>query len=429
MNIDLNSIEFYQITSGIFLLIIFFLLFFFLKQLRQKDAEILELQEELEATNNQKERLREELKDLEIQKAVLESRYEQEMRVSKEKLELLQNAKEELSREFANLSNKIFEAKNREFNALSKEQLELFLKPFREQVASFQKTAQEQFEVELKDRHLLKNELKRLEELNQQLATEALNLTKALKGENKTQGNWGELVLERILEQSGLREGVEYELQASRKSDEGKTYRPDVIIHMPEGRDVIIDSKVSLAAYERFVNAEDEKAKEQYLREHLQSIASHIKELGAKKYEDLEGVNTLDFVLMFMPIEGSFLVALQKDGEFFKRAFDNNILVVSPSTLLVTLRTIEHIWRTKHQEEHAKMIAKEAEAMLDKLILFVEEMKNVGSQIDKAKESYNKAMGRLSTGRGNVIKRAKNIMELGIKTKKELPLKSSEEEA
>ncbi len=428
MNIDLNSIEIYQIASIIFFLIALFLLFFFSKQLRHKDAVILELQEELEATNNQKERLREELKDLEIQRAVLESRYEQEIQSSQEKLQLLQNAKEELSREFTNLSSKIFDEKSKQFSSLNKEQLELFLKPFREQVASFAKSSQEQFEVELKERHLLKNELKRLEELNQQLATEALNLTKALKGENKIQGNWGELVLERILEQSGLREGVEYELQASRKSEEGKTYRPDVIIHMPEGRDVIIDSKVSLSAYERFVNAEDEKERERYLKEHLQSIASHIKELKAKKYEDLEGINSLDFVLMFLPIEGAFLLALEKDGEFFKNAFENNILVVSPSTLLVTLRTIEHIWRTKHQEEHAKKIAKEAEAMLDKLILFVDEMKNVGNQLQKTQESYDKAMNRLSSGRGNVIKRAKNIMELGIKTKKELPLKSSEEE-
>jgi DNA recombination protein RmuC len=426
MNIDLTQL--YLLVSVVLFVVVLFVIYFFSKKLEDKEQTILELQEELEAVQNQKEQLVQQLKTIEIDKAVLQSRYEQEIQSSKEKLELLQNAKEELSREFTNLSAKIFDEKSKQFSSLNKEQLELFLKPFREQVASFEKTAQEQFEVELKDRHLLKNELKRLEELNQQLATEALNLTKALKGENKTQGNWGELVLERILEQSGLREGVEYELQASRKSEEGKTYRPDVIIHMPEGRDVVIDSKVSLSAYERFVNAEDEKERERYLKEHLQSISSHIKELSAKKYEDLEGVNSLDFVLMFLPIEGAFLLALEKDGEFFKRAFENNILVVSPSTLLVTLRTIEHIWRTKHQEEHAKKIAKEAEAMLDKLILFVDEMKNVGNQLQKTQESYDKAMNRLASGRGNVIKRAKNIMELGIKTKKELPLESSEKE-
>jgi len=423
---DINQL--YLLVAVVLFVTLLVIVYFFSKKLEEKEQAFFASQEELEALQNQKEQLKEQLKSLEIDKAVLKSRYEQEMASSKEKLELLQNAKEELSREFTNLSSKIFEEKSKQFSSLNKEQLELFLKPFREQVASFAKSSQEQFEVELKDRHLLKNELKRLEELNQQLATEALNLTKALKGENKVQGNWGELVLERILEQSGLREGVEYELQASRKSEDGKRYRPDVIIHMPEGRDVVIDSKVSLAAYERFVNAEDEKERERYLKEHLQSISSHIKELSAKKYEELEGVNSLDFVLMFLPIEGAFLLALEKDGEFFKRAFENNILVVSPSTLLVTLRTIEHIWRTKHQEEHAKKIAKEAEAMLDKLILFVDEMKNVGNQLQKTQESYDKAMNRLASGRGNVIKRAKNIMELGIKTKKELTLQSREDE-
>jgi DNA recombination protein RmuC len=404
-----------------------FFYWYFSTKVKEQEAVVLDKEEQIEALANQKESLQNALHSLELENAVLQSRYEQEQHATKEKLELLKKAKEEFSREFENLSNKIFEQKNREFTNLSKEQLELFLRPFREQVANFQKSAKEQFEVELKERHYLKNELQRLEALNQQLANEALNLTKALKGENKAQGNWGELVLERILENSGLRKGVEYEVQASRKSEDGKSYRPDVIVHMPDGRDVVIDSKVSLVAYERFVNAEDEEEKARYLKEHLRSISAHIKELSSKKYEQLEGVNTLDFVLMFIPVEGAFLLALSEDNTFFTKAFENNILVVSPSTLLVTLRTIEHIWRTQHQQEHAKKIAKEAEAMLEKLILFVDEMKNVGYQLQKTQESYDKAMNRLSSGRGNVIKRAKNIVELGIKTKKELPLESSED--
>ncbi|MBA1437888.1 MAG: DNA recombination protein RmuC [Epsilonproteobacteria bacterium] len=359
---------------------------------------------------------------------MLQNRYDIEMRTADEKLQLLQSAKEQLSKEFQNLSNKIFEDKSKQLHLTNKEQLELLLKPFREQVANFSKQTQEQFEAELKDRHLLKDELRRLKEMNSQLAEEALNLTKALKGENKTQGNWGEIVLERILEQSGLRKGVEYELQATLKNDENKTYRPDVIIHMPEGRDVIIDAKVSLSAYERFMSAEDESEKQRALKEHLQSISNHIKELSAKSYENLENVNSLDFVLMFMPVEGSFLLALEHDGEFFKRAYQQNILVVSPSTLLVTLRTIEHIWRTQRQEEHAQKIAKEAEAMYDKLVLFVEQMQNIGNYIQKTQDAYDKAMNRLSSGRGNVIRRAKKIVELGIKTKKELPLKSRDDE-
>ena len=363
---------------------------------------------------------------LEKELLVLQNRYEVELQAANEKLSLLQDAKNELSREFQNLSAKIYEEKTKQFSSQSKEQLELLLKPFREQIENFSKQSLKQFETEIKERHLLKNELLTLKEMNARLADEALNLTKALKGENKTQGNWGEIVLERILEQSGLREGVEYELQATLKNDEQKIYRPDVIIHMPQNRDIVIDSKVSLNAYERFMSAEDEEQKQKALKEHLQSIHTHIKELSGKKYEHLEKINTLDFVLMFMPIEGAFLLALEQDGEFFKRAYDANILVVSPSTLLVTLRTIEHIWRTQRQEEHAQKIAKEAEAMLDKLALFVEEMQRLGQTITKTQESYDKAMNRLATGRGNVIKKAENIRDLGIRAKKQLLLKSEQ---
>lgn len=355
-------------------------------------------------------------------------KYEAEIKASNEKLNILKSAKEDLSKEFKNLANQIFEDKSKQFSSSNKEQLELLLKPFREQVANFSKQTREQFEVEIKDRHLLKDELSRLKEMNAQLASEALNLTKALKGENKTQGNWGEIVLEKILEQSGLRKGVEYELQATLKNEENKTYRPDVIVHMPGERDIVIDSKVSLIAYERFMSSEDEIEKKQALKEHITSISNHVKQLSQKSYEKLEGVNSLDFVLLFMPIEGAFLLALESDGEFFKNAYDQNILVVSPSTLLVTLRTIEHIWRTQRQEEHAQKIAAEAEAMYDKLVLFLDEMNNIGTQIQRTHDSYEKAMNRLSSGRGNVIKRAKNIVDLGIKTKKSLPISTSEDE-
>lgn len=374
------------------------------------------------------EAVQDEKKILEKEYISLRMKHELQMESSKEKLELMRNAKEELSKEFQNLANKIFEDKSKQLNLSNKEQLDLLLKPFREQVANFSKQSREQFEAEIKDRHLLKDELYRLKEMNAQLATEALNLTKALKGENKTQGNWGEIVLEKILEQSGLRKGIEYELQATLKNDENKIYRPDVIVHMPDQRDIVIDSKVSLTAYERFINSEDEAQRTQALREHIGSISTHIKQLSQKNYDKLEGVNTLDFVLLFMPIEGAFLLALESDGEFFKNAYDQNILVVSPSTLLVTLRTIEHIWRTERQEEHAQKIAQEAEAMYDKLVLFLDEMNNIGVQIQKTHDSYEKAMNRLSSGRGNVIKRAKNIVQLGIKTKKELPVKSSDNE-
>ena len=417
-------------AATLFVSALFLVTLFLLLKKKDENLHLAEYVEEFKEKNTLLEKQKAALEalksELSVNNAVLQSKYEQEMAASKEKLQLLQNAKEELSQEFKNLSNQIFEDKSKQFSSRNKEQLELLLKPFREQITNFSKTSREQFEVELKDRHLLKNELVRLKEMNAQLADEALNLTKALKGENKTQGNWGELVLENILEQSGLREGVEYELQATLKSDEGKSYRPDVIIHMPQQRDIIVDSKVSLSAYERFVNEDDPALKAKYLKEHIGSISSHIKELSAKKYEKLEGVNTLDFVLMFMPIEGAFLLALEQDGEFFKRAYENNILVVSPSTLLVTLRTIEHIWRTQHQEEHAKKIAKEAEGMYEKLVGFVEELQKVGTHLGRAQDSYDVAINRLQSGKGNVIKRAENIVKLGLKPKKSLPLESEE---
>jgi len=364
---------------------------------------------------------------LQLEYVALNARYEGELKASSEKLVTLQETKNELSREFKILANQIFEDKSNQFSSAHKEQFETLLKPFREQITNFSTQSREQFNVEAKDRYLLKDELLRLKEMNQQLSNDAINLTNALKGENKIQGNWGELVLERILEESGLREGIEYETQSTLKSREGATFRPDVIIHMPQQREIIIDSKVSLSAYERFVSEDNELLKHKALKEHLLSISSHIKELSAKEYEKLEGVNSLDYVLLFMPIEGSFLLALQEDGEFFKRAYESNILVVSPSTLLVTLKTIEHIWRTQRQEENSKKIANEAEAMYDKLVGFVEEMLQVGNSIQKTQDSYENAMKRLSSGRGNIIKRAQNMKDLGLKPKKLLSITAEDD--
>ena len=422
--------DIYMIISLLSSLLFIIMLFLWLKQKSINERVLVEfeklnllytsLQEDSEIVKEQKN-------NLELKCAVLNSRYEDEIKASSQKLEILKNAKDELSNEFKLLSNKIFEDKAKQFSASNREQLELLLKPFREQITHFSKESREQFNIQAKDNFLFRDELARLKKMNEQLSSDALNLTNALKNDNKAQGNWGELVLENILEQSGLRAGVEYELQATLKSTEGKTYRPDVIIHMPQNRDIIVDSKVSLVAYERFVNLDDSLEKKQALKEHISSISAHIKGLSAKKYEKLEGVNTLDFVLLFMPIEGAFLLALEHDGEFFKQAYENNILVVSPSTLLVTLRTIEHIWRTQRQEEHALKIANEAEAMYEKLVLFVDEMKKVGTHLQKAQDSYDTSMNRLSSGKGNVIKRAENIVKLGIKPKKSLSLESKEE--
>lgn len=402
-------------------------LFLFYLLLNKKEA-LLKIVSEYEELNTLHINLQNAKSELEVKYAVLTARYEDEIKSSNEKLSVLQGAKDELSKEFKILANQIFEDKSKQFDSAHKEQFEMLLKPFREQITNFSTQSKEQFNTELKERHLLKDELQRLKEMNARLAEDALNLTNALKGENKTQGNWGEIVLERILEESGLREGVEYETQATLKNSDNKSYRPDVIIHMPKNRDIIIDSKVSLVAYERYMNEENPLLKTQALKEHLQSISAHIKGLSDKQYEKLDGVNTLDYVLLFMPIEGAFLLALSQDGEFFKRAYESNILVVSPSTLLVTLKTIEHIWRTQRQQEHAKKIVDEAEALYDKLVLFVEEMQSIGTHLQRSQNSYDKAMNRLKSGRGSVIKRAENMKELGLKPKKLLEISSEEEE-
>ena len=383
--------------------------------------------QEYKALERDYNRLNEEKNGLERDYAVLKTRFDDALSAHDEKIKLLDEARETLKQQFNQLANEIFESKAKRFEENSQERLQLLLKPFREQISSFSKQTEERFLKENSERAVLHKELSRLRELNEQITQDAKNLTNALKGENKTQGNWGEIVLERILEESGLREGMEYETQGSFKNEEGETLRPDVIIHLPQQKEIIIDSKVSLVAYERFMSAEDPAEKEAALKQHLNSINTHIKGLSEKKYERLEGVHTLDFILLFMPIEGAFLLALEQDGSFFSRAYEKNIMIVSPSTLLVTLRTIEHIWRTERQEQNAQEIAKQAEALYDKFAAFVEDLTKIGDQIAKTQVSYDKALNKLSTGRGNLLRRVEMMKELGLKPKKSIALLSEDD--
>ena len=385
--------------------------------------------EEYKAFEKDYRLLDEEKNGLERDYAVLQTRYDDARSAHDEKIKLLDEARETLKQQFNQLANEIFESKSKNFTENSEARLQILLKPFREQITSFAKQTEERFVKENSERAVLHQELSRLRELNEQITQDAKNLTNALKGENKTQGNWGEIVLERILEESGLREGMEYETQGSFKNEEGSTLRPDVIIHLPQQKDIVIDSKVSLVAYERFMSAEDPAEKELALKQHLASINAHIKGLSEKKYEDLEGIHTLDFILLFMPIEGAFLLALEQDSSFFSRAYEQNIMIVSPSTLLVTLRTIEHIWRTERQEQNAQEIAKQAEALYDKFAAFVEDLTKVGEQITKTQGSYEKALNKLSTGRGNLLRRVEVMRELGLKPKKSIPLIGEDDEA
>ncbi len=393
------------------------------------DEELLHKNDEIANLNTQLGSLNEERNALERDYAVLHTRHEDATSANNEKIKLLDEAKETLKQQFNHLANEIFESKTKRFEESSQERLHLLLKPFREQITSFSKQTEERFVKENSERAVLHKELSRLRELNEQITQDAKNLTSALKGENKTQGNWGEIVLERILEESGLRKGMEYETQGSFKGEEGNTLRPDVIIHLPQQKDLVIDSKVSLVAYERFMSAESPEEKERALKQHLASINAHIKGLSDKKYENLEGVHTLDFILLFMPIEGAFLLALEQDGSFFSRAYEKNIMIVSPSTLLVTLRTIEHIWRSERQEQNAQEIARQAENLYDKFVMFVDDLKKIGTQIGKTQESYESALNKLSTGRGNLLNRVESMKKLGLKPKKSLPLLGDEDES
>ncbi|MEW5831346.1 MAG: DNA recombination protein RmuC [Campylobacterota bacterium] len=389
----------------------------------QERSQRLELQTKMDQLQN-------EYRVLERDYAVLHTRSEENTRSFEEKIRLLDEAKVQMKVQFEQLAAQIFEQKAKTFDEAHAKGLDLLLKPFREQIAQFAAQSKEQFIHDAKERQSLKDEIVRLKSMSERLSEDAINLTQALKGENKTQGNWGEIVLERILEESGLREGHEYELQSTLSDEEGKKYRPDVIVHLPQNKDIIIDSKVSLVAYDAFIRAENDEERAHALKQHLLSIHSHIKGLSSKRYEQLEGVKTLDFVLLFMPIEGAFLLALENDNTFFKTAYEQNIVVVSPSTLLVTLRTIEHIWRSEYQERNAREIAASAEALYEKLVAFVEDMEKIGEQIARTQKSYDAAMNKLSTGKGNLIRRAEGMRKLGLKPKKALPasLADAEEE-
>lgn len=335
----------------------------------------------------------------------------------KEKINFLENNKQQMKLEFENLANKLFDEKEKK----STTNLTFVLSSFKEQLDSFSKRVNDIYNDETKQRSSLLTEIKNLKELNNQISNDAINLTKALKGQNKTQGDWGEMILSSILDQTGLREGKEYTIQGSFTSAEGKRLRPDVIVHLPSNKDIVIDSKVSLNAYINYSKAENEDEKQQASKELVKSITSHIKDLSSKSYENIDGVKTLDFVLMFIPIEGAFLLTTSSDDNLFKLAFDNNIMLVSPSTLYVTLRTIENIWRNEHQNENAQLISKKAADLYDKFVAFVGDIEDIGTNITRTQKAYDGAMNKLSSGNGNLIRRTEEFLELGVKPKKQLP--------
>ncbi|MGA6926496.1 MAG: DNA recombination protein RmuC [Desulfosarcina sp.] len=389
--------------------------------LTQTVTRIPTLEEALEQSRRGKERLDAVNLALEKRLSEISTQLTSERRQAEDKIVLLEDARQRLTAEFKLLADRILEEKGRIFADHSREQMEGLIGPLREQLGDFKKRVEDVYDKESRDRAALLNEIGHLKNLNERIGKDALNLTQALKGDVKILGGWGEVILERILEASGLEKGRVYETQVSLTDLRGRRYQPDAIIRLPGGRDVIVDAKVSLKAYERYHAANDETVRATAIKEHLVSLRTHLKGLSEKHYEDLHTLRTLDFVLMFVPIEAAFFTALEHDRSLFGEAFEKNVILVSPSTLLVTLRTIHHIWRTADQNENAMEIARQAGGLYDKFIGFVEALEEVGRQLDRAKSAYHMARERLSTGKGNLIRRAEQLRALGVKANKTLP--------
>ena len=340
---------------------------------------------------------------------------------SSEQIALLKQAREELSRQFEQLANRIFDEKSRRFSEANQQNLQQSLNPFREQLKGFQERVNQIYDIENRQHGELREQLKSLQDMNANISREAQNLTRALKGDNKAQGNWGEVILERVLEESGLRKGHEYETQLSFTNDEGRRSQPDVIVRLPDEKDIIIDAKVSLIAYERYCSAESESERREYLKAHIQSVRQHIAGLSTKAYQHIEGIRTLDFVFIFIPVEAAFMTAFEHDPELFRNAYEQNIIVVGPTTLLATLRTVQSIWRYERQNLNAEKIAREAGALHDQFALVVESLEDIGKHLDRGQSAYEKTIKRMTEGRGNLVGRVARLEQLGAKVKKTLP--------
>lgn len=343
-----------------------------------------------------------------------------EKRLAEQKTEL-ENIQERFTKEFENLANKIFDEKSQKFTEQNRSNLDDILKPLGERIKEFERKVNDVYLSETRERASLAEQLRNLHELNQQMTKEATNLTRALKGDSKTQGSWGEFILESILEKSGLVKDREYVVQATMRSEDGRALRPDVIIKLPENKSMVIDSKVSLRAYEQFNSADSDSDREKFLNEHSLSVRNHIKRLSPKEYQNLYGLQSLDFVLMFVPIEPAFAAAIQRDQSIFYEAFDKNIIVVSPTTLLATLRTIASIWKQEKQNRYALDIAKHSGSLYDKFVMLVDDLKEVGNRMNQAQQSYEDAMKKLYTGRGNIVIQLEHIKKLGAQTNKSIP--------
>ncbi|GAQ49296.1 TPA: DNA recombination protein RmuC [Flavobacterium psychrophilum] len=371
--------------------------------------------------NTEKEQIRTEKEVANIQLAKKEADFDSLLEKNKDQKQEVEQLQEKFTKEFENLANKILEEKTNKFTEQNKENMKNILTPLQDKILHFEKKVEDTHKESIDYHAALRQQILGLSEMNAQMSKETLNLTKALKGDSKMQGNWGELVLERVLEKSGLEKGREYIVQQSFTTAEGNRVFPDVVINLPDGKKMIVDSKVSLTAYEKYINEEDDILKSGYLKEHINSIKRHVEQLGDKNYHDLYQMESPDFVLLFIPIEPAFALALNEDTTLYNKAFEKNIVIVTPSTLLATLRTIDSMWANQKQQENALEIARQAGALYDKFEGFVADLIKIGKKIDESKVEYSGAMNKLIEGKGNLVTSVEKLKKMGAKAKKSLP--------
>ncbi len=383
--------------------------------------QIEELKSQLTTSNSEKETIRTEKEAINIQLSKKENDFENLWERNKEQKDEVEKLQEKFTKEFENLANKILEEKSTKFTEQNKENMKNILSPLQEKIQLFEKKVDDTHKESIGYHAALRQQIIGLIDMNAQMSKETLNLTKALKGDSKMQGNWGELVLERVLEKSGLEKDREYYVQQSHVAVDGNRVFPDVVINLPDGKKMIVDSKVSLTAYEKYINEEDDSLKIGYLKEHINSIKRHVEQLGEKNYHDLYEIESPDFVLLFIPIEPAFAMALNEDTTLYNKAFEKNIVIVTPSTLLATLRTIDSMWANQKQQENAMEIARQAGALYDKFQGFVEDLIKIGKKIDESKIEYGAAMNKLVEGKGNLIISVEKLKKMGAKAKKALP--------
>ena len=361
-----------------------------------------------------------ELRRLDAHASALAAELREQQDSHQQRLNDLQGSRDELRAQFAELAGKIFDEREQRFAETSNERLGQLLDPLKERIQSFEKRVEESYQQESRERFSLGKELERLQQLNLRLSDEATNLTRALKGQ-KTQGNWGELILERVLEHAGLEKGREYQTQVSLKGPDGERFQPDVLIMLPGDKQVVVDSKVSLTAYQQYVGADDDVIGQAALKQHVLSLRNHVKGLASKDYKRLEGLHSLDFVLLFVPIEAAFSAALQAEPNLFQEAFDRHIVIVSPTTLLATLRVIDSLWKQERQGQNAREIAERAGWLYDKFVLFIQDLDEVGNRLQQLDKAYSSARNKLTEGRGNLVSRSEQLKLLGARASKSLP--------